>query len=205
MLQQDMTLARWLFNPFLRIAGWTSLVAGLAAITVSGLVAAAAGMRLDGLLEMGFAGTVPAHLPVLEGLIHWISIAAICALIARVFGGGRSVRLLDVAGTLALARAPQVIAALACTHPLIRDSLVGTVYVSDEAGSVVEILAVPAPSPVAWAIVVVALACMAWMVVLMWRAFSVTSNIRGWRGVAFFIPAYVGAELLGRFLVFRLL
>ena len=39
MMQQEMTLTRWLFNPFVRIAGTTSLVVGLGAIGLGGLVA----------------------------------------------------------------------------------------------------------------------------------------------------------------------
>ena len=41
-MQQEMTLARWLFKPFVRIAGTTSFVVGLGAI---GLVAEEVGIR----------------------------------------------------------------------------------------------------------------------------------------------------------------
>ena len=58
MMQQEMTLTRWLFNPFVRIAGTTSLVVGLGAIGLGGLVAAAVGIRFDGLVDMHFVGSV---------------------------------------------------------------------------------------------------------------------------------------------------
>lgn len=38
MMQQEMTLTRWLFNPFIRIAGTTSLVVGLGAIGIVALL-----------------------------------------------------------------------------------------------------------------------------------------------------------------------
>ena len=194
--QQEMTLARWLFNPFVRIGGWTSLAAGLAGIVAAGFAAAAAGIRFDGLLDLHFVGSVPAYLPIAEGLINWISIVAVSALIARLFGGGSSVRLLDVAGTLALARAPLVLAALICTVPWIRDSLdydvilLSPSLISLVAGMLVGVLAI--------------LACFAWMIVLMWKAFSITANMKGGRGAAFFIAALAAGELISKMLVFRI-
>ena len=59
MIQEQMTLARWLFNPFIRVAGTKSLVGGLVAIGAGGLAAAAAGIRFDGLLDMHFVRSVP--------------------------------------------------------------------------------------------------------------------------------------------------
>ncbi len=59
MMQREMTLARWLFNPFIRIAGTTSLTVRRVAIGLSGLAAAAAGIRFDGLLDMHFVGSLP--------------------------------------------------------------------------------------------------------------------------------------------------
>ena len=196
MAQQEMTLARWLFNPFVRIGGWTSLAAGLAGIVAAGFVAAAAGIRFDGLLDLHFVGSVPTYLPIAEGLINWIAIVAVSALIARLFGGGSNVRLLDVAGTLALARAPLVLAALLCTVPWIRDSLDYDVIlqspnlISLVAGMLVGVLAI--------------LACFAWMIVLMWKAFSITANMKGGRGAAFFIAALAAGELISKILVFRI-
>ena len=189
-----MTLARWLFNPFVRIGGWASLAAGLAGIVAAGLVAAPAELRFDGLLDMSPMGNVPTYLPIVEGLINWIVIVAVSALIARFFGGGSKVRLLDIAGTLALARAPLLLAASICTVPWIRDSLDSDVILQSRdlislvPGMLVGVLAI--------------LACFAWSIVLMWKAFSITANMKGLRGAAFYIAALAAGELISKFLVF---
>ncbi len=47
----EMTTARWLFNPFLRIAGGQALAIGLAGVVATGLAAVAAGMHSPGLLD----------------------------------------------------------------------------------------------------------------------------------------------------------
>ena len=197
MLQQEMTLARWLFNPFVRVAGWAALAAGLAGIVAAGLAAAAAGVRFDGLLDMHFVGNVPTYLPIVEGLINWIAIVAVSVLIARLFGGGRAVRLLDVAGTLALARAPLVLAASLGTVPWIRDSY-------DEAlsaGTSLQLLSFTSGMLIG---VLAMLACFAWMITLMWKAFSITLDMKGGRGAGFFVAALAAGELLSKLLVYRI-
>lgn len=197
MSRQEITLARWLFNPFVRIGGWASLAAGLAGIVAAGLVAAAAELRFDGLLDMSPMGNVPTYLPIVEGLINWIVIVAVSALIARFFGGGSKVRLLDVAGTLALARAPLLLAASIGTLPWIRDAYEEALT----AGTSLQLLTITSGLLVAWLAI---LACFAWSIVLMWKAFSTTGNMKGGRGAAFYIAALAAGELISKFLVFRI-
>ena len=47
---REMTVARWLFNPYIRVAGGQALAVGLTVILVSGLVVAA-GRRVIGAVE----------------------------------------------------------------------------------------------------------------------------------------------------------
>lgn len=195
MIQERMTVARWLFNPFIRIAGTTSLIGGLVAIGAGGLAAAAAGIRLDGLLDMHFVQSVPVWVPILEGLLNWIAISVLFALIARFFGGGRGVRLVDIAGTQALARAPLVPAAAVCTLPWIRNSLaeLSALQNYDFAAADTGVLLAS----------LVMLAGIVWTVVLMWNAFSVSCNIKGGRSIALFAVALVIGELATKFLILR--
>ena len=142
-----MTVARWLFNPFIRIAGPQALGIGLAVIVLSGLAAAAGGVRFDGLLDFHLGYATPFWVPVVEGLVNWSVIAGALrtglafdgtaaprkpepdhggvgetmTLLAEVApGGARTVRLVDVASTQALARWPLLPAALVCILPAVR-------------------------------------------------------------------------------------
>ncbi len=198
MMQEKMTLARWLFNPFVRIAGTTSLIGGLVAIGVGGLAAAAAGIRFDGLLDMHFVQSVPVWLPILEGFLNWITISVLFVLIGQFFGGGSGVRLIDIAGTQALARAPLVPAAAICTLPLIRNSLA-------ELPPAIQNYDFAAVGPGVLFASLLMLAGIVWMVVLMWNAFSVSCNIKGGRGIALFAVALVIGELSTKFLTLRYL
>ena len=198
MIQEEMTPARWLFNPFTRVAGTTSLVGGLVAIGAGGLAAAAAGIRFDGLLDMHFVHSAPVWLPILEGLMNWIAISVLFVLIARFFGGGSRVRLIDIAGTQALARAPLALAAAVCTLPWIRNSRA-------------EMLSAPTNYEFAVAVAGALLASLVmltgiiWTVVLMWNAFSVSCNMKGGRSIAFFVVAIVIGELVTKILTLRYL
>ena len=110
---REMTVARWLFNPFVRIGGEQALALGLSVIVVSGIVAAAGGVHFDGLLDVHLGFSVSFWVPVVEGLVNWSVISVILVLVS-LFVAPRSVRLVDIAGTQALARAPLLLAALAC-------------------------------------------------------------------------------------------
>lgn len=198
MIQQEMTLARWLFNPFVRVAGANSLAAGLAVIVLGGLAAAGAGIRFDGLLDMHFVHAVPVSLPILEGLLNWVVITILLALVARLFGGGSGVRLIDIAGTQALARAPLVLAAGICALPWIQNSLA-------EMSSALQSGAFDALGPGALVGSLAMLAGIGWMVALMWNAFRISCNMKGGRAVALFIGAVVVGELVTKSLVLRYL
>ena len=198
MMQQEMTLTRWLFNPFVRIAGTTSLVVGLGAIGLGGLVAAAVGIRFDGLVDMHFVGSVSLWLPILEGLLNWIVISVLLVLVAQFFGGSSGVRLIDIAGTQAMARAPLIPAAAICGLPWIRDSLAELAAAVLE-GNVVAL----GPGALVGSLVMVA--GIVWMVVLMWNAFSVSCHMKGGRSVALFVVAVVIGEAITKAMVVRYL
>lgn len=198
MMQEKMTPARWLFNPFVRIAGATSLVGGLVVIGIGGLAAAAAGIRFDGLLDMHSVHSVPVWLPILEGLLNWITISLLFVLIAQFFGGSRRVRLIDITGTQALARAPLLPAAAVCMLPSIRNSLA-------ELPPALQTNDFAAVSGGVLLAGLTMLAGIVWTVVLMWNAFSVSCNIKGGRSIALFIVAVVIGELATKFLILRYL
>ncbi len=197
MMHQEMTIAKWLFNPFIRIAGVTSLALGLAVIVVGGAVAGIAGIRFNGLLDMLFAVSVPLWLPIVEGLLNWAVISALFMLAALLFGGG-GVRLVDIAGTQALARAPLIPAAAICLAPPVRASLADLSFAPPS--SVLALL--NASALVGTLAMIVGIV---WMVALMWNAFRVSCDLKGGRGVLVFVVVVLIGELISKFLLLRYL
>ena len=100
---QEMNVARWLFNPFIRIAGGQALAIGLTVIVVSGLVASVAGVHFDGVLDFHPGYRVAYWVPIVEGLVNWAVIAGLLVLVS-ILVGRRTVRPIDIAGTQAMAR-----------------------------------------------------------------------------------------------------
>ena len=117
---REMSVARWLFNPFVRIGGEQALAIGLGVIVVSGLVAAAGGAHFDRLLGFRAGFSVSWWVPVVEGLVNWSVISVLLVLVSLLVAP-RTVRLVDIAGTQALARVPLLLAALACVPAPVRD------------------------------------------------------------------------------------
>ena len=196
---REMSVARWLFNPFVRIGGEQALAIGLAVIVVSGLVAAAGGAHFDRLLGFRAGFSVSWWVPVVEGLVNWSVISVLLVLVSLLVAP-RTVRLVDIAGTQALARVPLLLAALACVPAPVRDANAELATAAAEGR--ISLSMPPAAIVVAG---LFALACVIWMVWLMWKAFAVSCNQRGARAVAIFVVAVIAGQLATQFLLIRML
>ena len=194
---REMTVARWLFNPFVRVAGEQALAIGLIVIVASGLAAAAAGVHFDGLLDFHPGYRVSFWVPIVEGLLNWSVIAVLLVLVSFLVAP-RTVRVVDIAGTQALARFPLLLGALACVPGPVREANDELVAAAVEGRMVTP----PAASLVAGLFAGI---CAIWMVWLMWKAFSVSCNQRGGRAVAIFVAAVIAGEVATKFLLGRLL
>ena len=194
---REMTVTRWLFNPYMRIAGGQALAIGLSVIVVSGMAAAAGGVHFDGLLDFHVGHTVSFWLPIVEGLVNWSVITALLVLVSFLVAP-RTVRLVDIAGTQALARWPLLPAALVCTLPAVRRA-------NEEAVAAVLEGRLAMPTPVGLVAALFAAACVIWMVALMWKAYSVSCNQRGGRAVALFVAAVVLGEAATKFVAVQMI
>ena len=164
---------------------------------MSGLVAAAGGVHFDGLLDFHPGYSVSFWVPVVEGLVNWSVISALLVLVS-LFIAPRTVRVVDIAGTQALARFPLLLAALACVPAPVRDGNAELVAAAADGR-----MATPAAASLVAGLLVVA--CAIWMVWLMWKAFAVSCNQRGARAVAIFVAAVIAGELATKFLLIQML
>ena len=188
-MQPEMTIVRWMFNPFVRIAGIRSLAIGLAGIVAAGVAAAGAGIRFDGLLDVHAGNEVTLWAPVVEGLVNWGVFTLLLVVVALLFSKS-AVRLVDIAGTQAMARLPLLLVAAICALPWIREAF-DELAISLMSGQ---------PTGIPWMGVVVGamvtLAGVVWMVALMWKAFSVSCNMKGGRAIALFVLAVLIGEVV---------
>lgn len=196
-----MKLLPLLFSPFQRIAGGAALGLGLAALVSAALVGAGQGVHFDGVLDVHAGRAAPWWLFVAEGLIDWLCLALVLLVAGRLVSR-TAFRSIDLIGTQALARWPMVLVALACLAPgfhRFSDALIKSLA-QLKPGAVPTLPG--GPDAAVFAVVtVVMLACIVWMVALMWKSFAHCCNVRGGKAVAAFVIGLLVAETLSKLLM----
>lgn len=168
-----------LTNPFKYIAGGKALIWGLTAMLITAFTARYSNARFDGAIDMHVApgGTWTLHL--LEPLIDWACVVFTFFLAGRIVSASR-VRLIDIAGTTALSRAPLILVALV------------TFLQRDEVKSINDLTAA------FWIVALISLGAIVWMVILLYHAFTVSANLKGTKAAVSFTIALIAAEILSK-------
>jgi len=168
---------KYFINPFERIAGWSALMIGIAVMALTAVVSKINGVAFDGTLYiragMSFGFTASFAKQAVDFLVLFLAmwIAGVCFSKSRL-------RAVDVAGTMALTRAPMLLVVVICFLPVTPAS--------------------PYDIP---RIIIFGLICVPfviWMVALMYNAYSVSCHLKGARAVISFIGALLVAETVSR-------
>lgn len=181
------TWRTWLFNPFHFLAGGPALAWGLACIVLTAWLGGAFDYRYTGTLSFQLSTPTPIWLAIAQGLTAWIVPSALLYLAGRSLSRSR-VRLIDVFGTQALARAPGLLVALIVLSPPFQDITTSLIAQGASHFSVAQLTTLTA-------IGTVMVLLMVWIVLLMYRAFSVSCNVAGGWAIAAFIAAIAVGEV----------
>ena len=177
----------WLFNPFHYLAGGPALAWGLACIILTAWLGGAFDYRYTGTLSFQLSTPTPIWLAIAQGLTAWIVPSALLYLAGRGLSRSR-VRPIDVFGTQALARAPGLLVALIVLSPPFRDFTASLIAQGASHFSVAQLTALTAIGTVMVLLLV-------WIVLLMYRAFSVSCNVAGGWAIGAFIAAIAVGEV----------
>jgi hypothetical protein len=171
----------WLLNPFRRVAGMEALWLGFGFMLLGALIAWPAHMHFDGALDVhGSNSASPLWIHVAEPFIAWACTALVFFIVARI-GAGSRFRAIDLAGTLALSRAP-----LLLIVPI---------------GFFIKEPVDPShPDPIILLTAIPILIAAIWMITLMYQAFKVSVNPKPARTALLFILAMLLAEGLSKLL-----
>jgi hypothetical protein len=188
-------LKRWLFDPFTYLAGGPAMLRGVALILLSGLIAHFSSSHFDGVLDFHSGAVSPLWVSFAEGLVNWLIMAVLLLITGKLVSKSKF-RAIDVFGTQALARWPGIFAALVSLLPSFQTVCRFVLWKVTRAGPAVTITPLDA---VAFALAVVVMLCaFVWMIWLMYRAFSISCNVKGVKsGVAFGIALLIG-EILSK-------
>jgi hypothetical protein len=171
-------MTQWIFKPFTYVAGTKALIAGLAVMTITAVLARYSFTHFDGVLDVHIGAATPLAVYALEPAIAWAAATAIFYLAGLIMSATRP-RLVDIAGTMALSRTPLLLTAIVAFGQPANISITNM-------------------PPAAWVIAIVLLLCVAWMVVLMYNAFSTSANMKGARAALTFTCALIAAEVVSK-------
>jgi hypothetical protein len=199
--EQKRTLKQWLFNPFQFIAGGSALLTGLAVMLASAFLGSLSNTHFDGVLDVHSGKVAPLWFFITEVPIDWLCISVVL-LIAGFIVSRSSLRIVDVFGTQALARAPHLISALAL---LPKGSIRFTNYLVSKITQQVPAEAIKSTDILFFAAgLIIVLLMTVWIVVLMYRAYAVSCNVKGGKAVGSFIVALIVAEILSKIAIWQL-
>ncbi len=190
-----------LFNPFVYIAGGRALFLGLAAMLVAGLIGALGRTHFDGVLDVHVGAPAPLWFFLAEGIVDWLCITVVLLLGGKLISK-TAFRVIDVLGTQALARWPTILLGLVTLPPGFRRFLHDLVSHLTNPGATLSFHVVDAA--IFFLVVIATILLTAWLVFLLYQAFSVSCNVKGGKAVGTFIIALIVAEILSKFAVYGL-
>ncbi len=177
----------WLFNPFHYLAGGPALAWGLACIVLTAWLGGAFDYRYTGTLSFQLSTPTPIWLAIAQGLTAWIVPSALLYLAGLGLSRSR-VRLIDVFGTQALARAPGLLVAVIVVSPPFRDLTTSLIAQGTSHLNLAQLTVLSAVG-------IVLVLLLAWIVLLMFRGFAVSCNVVGGWAIATFIAALTVGEV----------
>jgi hypothetical protein len=195
------TFALWLFNPFRFIAGYQALLIGLAAIILTSLLGSLSNTHFDGVLDVHTGLQVPLWFFLAEGLINWMSLAIPLLLLGLIISRS-SFRTIDLIGTQALARFPCLVSAVAFIPFAYARG--GEDLTAKFMKSGFSAIATPSLLLTLGLAIIITIPMIIWMVALMYRAYSVSCNIKGLKAIVTFIIGLIGAEVISKIAILAL-
>ncbi|WP_029904995.1 hypothetical protein [Prevotella sp. 10(H)] len=202
-MKSEKTIKAWLFTPFKFIAGTKSLLIGVFVLALLSVLGHLSDTHFDGALDIHYGCPdfpSPYINHALYQLIGWGTLTIVLYVTGRIVTKS-SVRIIDVAGTVAMARIPLIFAALLGFIPSFH-----LCFGDIDVVNLTEITAVLMENilmiiGIALLIVVIAV----WNIVLMYNAYSVSTNAKGVVGGLTFALGLLIAEIISKVLLFIIL
>ncbi len=195
---KSISIKEWLFNPFEYIAGMKALLIGLIVILLTSLIGSFSNAHFDGVLDLHIGASVDIWVYLAEGLINWISAVVILLIIGKIFSKTKF-RLIDFAGTQAMARIPMLISSLVV---LIKPFQNYTRYIMNKLLQQFNTVAVGTYDIfIFYFVLIIMISAVIWMCFLMYRSYSLCCNLKGSKAVISFIAGIIIAEIVSKILI----
>jgi hypothetical protein len=177
-----------ILNPFIFIAGLTSLFAGIVVLTATAVTGYFSKTHFPDIISVKIGADFSIWYYIIQSFSNWIVLSLILYLAAIIYSKS-SVRAIDIFGTQAIARFPYLLAAFTGFSDSI-DKL-GKYFMWNylQIGAPVNLSALTVITAIVLLIFTAVLTI--WLVILMYNAFKVSSNIKGTNSIVLFIIVFI--------------
>lgn len=193
-------MKKLLFNPFDFFSGKASLVIGIGIISLTAVICSFGNIHLDGIVDLHAGTETNIGIAFTESFIDLISIAFFIYLAGLIFPGA-SVSPINVLGTQALARFPILISSV-CILFLFSDRVPAyMLWKFQHEGKPVEINNTDIVLFMILSLFLLVL--LVWSLLLMYKAYSKSCNVKGVKAIVSFIAIVIVSEIPCKFLLAR--
>ncbi len=189
-----------LFNPFVQIAGAKSLLIGFLFLLLSSTLAAFFNTRFDGILDAHYTNNQIFYLSYLDNLINISVITIIFYGFGSILTKGK-VRFIDIIGTSTLSRFPLFIIPLFNIQN--KSGLIGE--------KIIQSITKPDAMQLTqfeWIYLIVSgiisLLLIIWFIALQFKAYKISTNLKGANLIVSFILGLIIAEILSKIIIYQL-
>ncbi len=179
-----------LFNPFIYLAGTKALLLGLSAMLLTAVIGYFSHVRFNGAIDMHFGGSTVFMTHLAEQLVDLLSLSLFFMLGGMLFSNS-SIRLIDILGTVALAR-----------WPLLFTAIIGFGIEMPPAADLTNIENIKnAFTPLVIVLSGISVVFVIWMIALLYNAFSISCNLKGGKATLIFITCLILAEVVSVYII----
>lgn len=200
---KNSTLYEWLFTPFKFIAGNKALIIGIVVLVLLSILGYLGNVHFTGVIGFSIADinySSPYLVHAVYQISAWLSMVVVFYITARIVSKS-AVRLVDIAGTMAISQAPFLLIALFGLIPAVHLSIG-----NPEAVNLPEIIQILKDNIVMISIIsIISILVMVWSIILKYNAYSVSANIKGISGGISFTIAIIFSEILSRLINYVIL
>lgn len=196
MEQENVKIKQLIFNPFIKLAGLPALAFGVFFLIVGALLAGYCNARFDGVIDLHFGHSVGFVQPLIDQVLAWGSLVLVFYLLSLAFGARP--RLIDLAGTMALARLPFAFAPMINAGGHISN-------VSDKLKSIDPqhvVFPVSGSELIIFVLLsIISVILLVWLSALYFNAYKICTNLKGNNLIVSFIVGLLMAEALSVYLI----
>jgi hypothetical protein len=172
--------SNYLYNPFIKIAGFKSLILGLIGFVIVTYLAFKTGTHFNGLLNIDFARDSAYHVFLTENLLNWICISFFMYISGLIFSQSK-IRIVDVLGTTLLSRIPLIIAPAIRTIPIFQSFMFQSWQM--------------------YFIISFYMISLAWTIVLLFNAFKISCNLKNEKLIILFIICFLLSDICTKLII----